>query len=65
MWYNQAMYEIELKAHVEDRKAVIKNLERFADFCGAIEKDDTYYSNTINGKTVKARIRTETPFTTS
>lgn len=59
------MYEIELKAHVTDRKNVIKNLERFADFSGAVEKDDTYYSNTIDGKLVKARIRKETPFTTT
>ena len=41
MWYNQAMYEIELKAHVEDRKAVIKNLERFADFSGAGAKNNS------------------------
>ena len=37
------MYEIELKAHVLDRKSVIQNLEKFATFSGAVEKDDTYY----------------------
>ena len=51
------MYEIELKAHVLDRKSVIQNLEKFAAFSGAVEKDDTYYSNTINGKSIKVRIR--------
>lgn len=59
------MYEIELKAHVENRQQIIKNLERFADFAGAVEKDDTYYSNSINGKTIKIRIRKETPFSTT
>lgn len=58
------MYEIELKAHVLDRKSVIQNLEKFAAFSGAVEKDDTYYSNTINGKSIKVRIRKETPFST-
>ncbi len=58
------MYEIELKAHVKNRRDVIKNLERFAVFSAAIEKDDTYYSKEINGKTIKVRIRKETPFTT-
>lgn len=58
------MYEIELKAHVLDRKSVIQNLEKFAAFSGAVEKDDTYYSNKINGKSIKVRIRKETPFST-
>ena len=58
------MYEIELKAHVLDRKSVIQNLEKFATFSGAVEKDDTYYSNKINGKSIKVRIRKETPFST-
>jgi adenylate cyclase class 2 len=58
------MYEIEIKAHVDDRAKVIKNLERFADFAGAVEKDDSYYENNINGKTIKIRIRKESPFTT-
>ena len=58
------MYEIELKAHVLDRKSVIQNLEKFATFSGAVEKDDTYYSNKINGKSIKVRIRKETQFST-
>lgn len=58
------MYEIELKAHVDDRKAAIKNLEKFAVFSEAVEKDDTYYSASLDGKKIKVRIRKETPFTT-
>ncbi len=58
------MYEIELKAHVKDRQQLIKNLERFAVFSAAVEKDDTYYSKEVNGKNIKVRIRKETPFTT-
>lgn len=58
------MYEIELKAHVQDRKKTIKNLEKFASFYAAVEKYDSYYENLINGKTIKVRIRKEIPFST-
>ena len=37
------MYEIELKAHVEDRRAVARTLDSFADYAGALTKRDTYY----------------------
>ncbi len=57
------MYEIELKAHVDNRADVIKNLDRFASFCGAVEKFDTYYSKIENGKEIRLRIRKEVPFT--
>ena len=57
------MYEIELKAHVEDRQALIKKLESFAYFSGAVEKDDTYYGKTVEGRQIQVRIRKETPFT--
>lgn len=58
------MYEIELKAHVENRAQLIKTVERFADFAGAVEKEDTYYSKTVEGKEIRVRIRKEIPFTT-
>lgn len=38
-----AMYEIELKAHVEDRSAVARALDSFADYAGALIKRDIYY----------------------
>ena len=57
------MYEIELKAHVDDRQALIKKLESFAYFSGAVEKDDTYYGKTVEGRQIQVRIRKETPFT--
>ena len=37
------MYEIELKAHVEDRRAVARTLDSFAEYTGALTKRDTYY----------------------
>ena len=54
------MYEVELKAHVADRNAVIARLSEVAQYCGAVQKDDVYYAQP-GGK--KARIRTETPVT--
>lgn len=56
------MYEIELKAHVENRAALIKTLENFAYFSGAVEKEDSYYAKTVDGKEFSVRIRKETPF---
>ena len=37
------MYEIELKAHVEDRGEVARALDSFAEYSGALTKRDTYY----------------------
>lgn len=37
------MYEIEIKAHVYDRKAVSDALASFAEYEGSIKKHDTYY----------------------
>ena len=54
------MYEIELKAHVDDREAVIAALNGFATFCGEVQKYDTYYKLHQDGKKISARIRAET-----
>ena len=45
------MYEIELKAHVEDSRAVARTLDSFAEYIGALTKRDTYYRlpHTENG----------------
>ena len=56
------MYEIELKAHVSDRKNTIQKLEKFAEFFGAVEKFDTYYSKNSSDKKSPYRIRKERPF---
>ncbi len=53
------MYEIELKAHVDDRASVIAALNAFATFCGTAEKHDTYYALQRGEETVSARIRAE------
>ena len=37
------MYEIELKAHVEDRGEVTRALDSFAEYTGMLTKRDTYY----------------------
>ena len=37
------MYEIELKAHVEDSREVASTLDSFAEYIGALTKRDTYY----------------------
>ncbi len=54
------MFEIELKAHVQNRQTVITQIERFAHFLGAVHKSDTYYQH---GDGKKCRIRKEVPFT--
>ncbi|MBO5100191.1 MAG: CYTH domain-containing protein [Treponema sp.] len=56
------MYEIELKAIVKNRAEVIKRINKFATYTGAIEKEDNYYSSIHNGKEISVRIRKETPF---
>lgn len=53
------MYEIELKARVDEREAVIAALNDFAAFGGTAEKHDTYYALRRGTETVTARIRTE------
>lgn len=37
------MFEIEMKAHVLDRKSVIEKLNSFAEYKCFIQKDDSYY----------------------
>jgi len=56
------MFEIELKAHVDDRKSVIEKLNGFASFLGAVQKDDVYWGKFDGEKKIQARIRKETPF---
>ena len=54
------MFEVELKAHVADRAAVIQNLNSFARFDRIIIKDDSYFKLERPGKErVIARIRIE------
>lgn len=53
------MYEIELKARVDDRAAVTAALAVFATPCGEVEKHDTYYALRRQDRTISARIRRE------
>ncbi len=54
------MFEVELKAHVKNRAAVIQKLNSFARFDRVIIKDDIYFKLERPGKErVTARIRTE------
>ena len=59
------MYEIELKAHVDDRKSVIEKLGTFAGFLQSVQKDDIYWAIHKNGEKIQARIRKETDLETS
>jgi predicted adenylyl cyclase CyaB len=61
------MYEIEQKAHVADRKHVIKTLNTFAEYDGKADKKDTYYHLPLTGRILSqnsgylsCRIRHET-----
>lgn len=54
------MYEIELKAHVENRKEVIERLNSFAEFLESVQKDDVYWAKFDGEKKIQARIRRET-----
>ncbi|MGP1459295.1 MAG: hypothetical protein ACTTKL_08285 [Treponema sp.] len=67
------MYEIELKAHVYDCKALVERLKTFARFVRRVKKVDEYYhlpaQNGANAKRdgdgkpyVSVRLRTETAF---
>lgn len=54
------MFELELKAHVHDRAAVIQKLNSFARFDRIIIKDDSYFKLERQGQEqVTARIRAE------
>lgn len=44
------MYEIELKAHVEDARTVLDALASFARTVGTVEKNDTYYRLPLTGR---------------
>lgn len=56
------MYEIELKAHVPERKSAIDLINSFASYLGTIIKDDTYYhfQPESSEKYLTCRIRHET-----
>ncbi len=60
-FYNINMYEIELKAHVPNRKVVIEKINSFATFLGTTIKDDTYFHFQYNDsdKHLTCRIRHE------
>lgn len=53
------MYEIELKAHVQDRKSLLKTLSGFAEYSGTVRREDTYYAIEASGRKISARIRQE------
>ena len=59
-------YEIELKAHVDDRKKVIETLNQLGKYLGHTKKSDDYYHFELKGKSapdgrdfLSARIRKE------
>lgn len=61
------MFEVELKAHVDNRNSVINSLNSFAKFCGTIQKDDVYWEHQKKHhfhhkkhNDIKVRIRHET-----
>lgn len=57
------MFEIELKAHVPDRKKLIEKLNRLAKYICSVEKRDEYYHLPTSGKEkqyVSVRLRSET-----
>ena len=53
------MFEIELKAWCDNRKATEDHLKKIASFIKHAEKNDEYWSAIFNGKTIKLRIREE------
>lgn len=53
------MFEVELKARVDDRARVAEVLNSFARAEGTVEKSDVYWGTAADGKKVQARIRTE------
>jgi len=59
------MYEIELKAHVYDRKGLIRDVSSFARYAGTVCREDTYYKfQKQDGQKISARIRNESPVST-
>ena len=56
------MFEIELKAHVDDREAVIAALNSFAVYGGALQKEDAYWHAALECKEVTVRLRRESRF---
>ncbi len=55
------MYEVELKAHVDDRKKIISKLNFFAKYIGSVQKDDIYWGVKTGEQKIQARLRKETP----
>lgn len=56
------MKEIELKAHVYNRKEVISKLNSIANYLGIVDKKDTYYHIPVcnnDKKYISVRIRKE------
>lgn len=51
------MFEVELKAHADDRNFVISTLNSFAEYETSVQKIDTYWGKIQDGKKVQARIR--------
>ena len=51
------MYEVELKAWLDDKSETENKLKNFATFDGFFEKQDTYYH--LNSKNITVRIREE------
>ena len=53
------MFEVELKAHVDDRAHVIETLNSFAQYDDTVEKSDVYWGKMAGERKIQARIRTE------
>ena len=53
------MFEVELKAHVDNRNFVIEKLTSFATYDASIKKEDTYWGRIVGGKKIQARVRKE------
>lgn len=53
------MFEVELKAHVENRDFVIEKLNSFATYDVSVKKEDVYWGKIVGGNKVQARIRKE------
>ena len=51
------MYEIELKAHVDNYKKTNQTIDTFAEFLGEISKKDTYWK--LQEKSIQVRVREE------
>lgn len=49
------MIEIELKAHVRNREALITQLKSFSEFEQKVTKKDTYYHLPLNGRSINGK----------